>query len=191
MNEDVNRLTRNNQIETDRLEAEITRLRGELNSAGDLKTELLEKEDTLQDAYRELKIARDNLTILQNQSSASVNQQATLVATLQTYLQTAKDTLGRNLAANDALTKNLRKQISDLTTEVQTLKSTDAVSHTERQELLTLRQKDQDNQRIITGLRTKVAAAGTATTTMGTPAELSKLVAIPLREKIPNFSLAN
>ena len=161
-----------------------------MNSAGDLKTELLEKEDTLQDAYRELKIARDNLTILQNQSSASVNQQATLVATLQTDLQTAKDTLGKNLAANDALTKNLRKQISDLTTEVQTPKST-AVSHTERQELPTLRQKDQDNQRIITGLRTKVAAAGTATTTMGTPAELSELVAIPLREKIPNFSLAN
>ena len=61
----------------------------------------------------ELTLARNNLSNLQSLGTASANHQATLITKLETDLQTATDTLTRNLKNHDDAVKNFNKQIDD------------------------------------------------------------------------------
>ncbi len=181
---EVDRLTKTNTAEAERFHREINRLTGELTGADDLKDRLSRVEAELQTKTQELNLARDNLQALQNQSSISDNQQATLIATLRDELRTAKDSHARNLTSHADTVNNLRGQIQDKDTEITRLRN--LANQVDLLELNSLRKQNADNLKLISDLRATPASSAAGSSVMAS--DLSELVAIPLREKIPHFS---
>jgi hypothetical protein len=181
---EVDRLTKTNTAEAERFHREIYRLTGELTGSDDLKGRLFRVESELQAKTQELNLAHDNLLALQNQSSISDNQQATLIASLRDELRTAKDSHARNLTSHADTVNNLKGQIQDKDTEISRLRN--LANQVDLLELNSLRKQNADNLKLISDLRATPTVGAAGSSVMAS--DLSELVAIPLREKIPHFS---
>ena len=110
---EVSTLRQGSEFGAKSFQEEIDRLRQRLVESYNLETRLAQVESDLATKDRELTLARNNLSNLQSLGTASANHQATLITKLETDLQTATDTLTRNLKNHDDAVKNFNKQIDD------------------------------------------------------------------------------
>ena len=182
---EVNQLNQDNKTEGDLFKNEIIGLRNQLVDYNSLRGSLAVSEALLEERGNDLKKAQSVIDNLKSQNPDLVNQQADYIASLESQLQTAKDTIARNLAKSDDTVNTLNLKIAELTGEITTL-NTQAIRDT--QTIQHLQQQYIQQVNTINTLRSRATTRNTTNTAMASGGESSELVAIPLREKIPQFS---
>ena len=193
---EVNNLRETNEANYKAFQEEVDRLTEELAEANSYQSKLNSSENALRETTRQLNTAEFTLTVLQGQNSKSDNEKAAELASLESALQTAREAFSRQAVNHDDVVRGLYKQIDDQAGVIANLKFAVSIAP-DPQELQKLRQENTDLKITINNLKAQIpVTSNTSNTistsntnnTMATAGDLSELVAIPLREKIPQFS---